>query len=238
LADELEIPGSADQLYLYRGDEVNPHRPLLQGDVFDQTAIPGVDDNPAMAIVTTHACDMRGEDGVVLAEHLHLARVDLKLDPHPLGYWFRGSFGEMPLPDLLGAGQGAYVANLDLIGRAPTASLGPRVACLDLYGITILQQRIVNRSSRVKISKVQFQEQNAGVFAEAELMEEWIEASDKFGVGRGEAEETFHEFMRKPRGDEPPLQTQLKDEGRRPHVRQVVRQETASRFSDTATGPT
>lgn len=137
----------------------------------------------------------------------------------------------MPLPDLLGDGEGTFVASLDLIGRAPTASLGLRVACLDLYGITILQQRIVNRMSRVPISKDRFQEQNSGVFAEAELMEEWNEASDPKGLPRLEAEYAFHEFLRAPRGEEPPLQKQLKDEGKRPHVRQVVRQEKAQRFA-------
>ena len=167
---------------------------------------------------------------MALADHLHVARVQEKENPQPLRAWFRGSFAEMPLPDLLGEGLGSYMANLDLIGRAPTTTLGPRVACLDLYGITILQQRIVNRMSRAKISKDRFEEQNAGVFAEAELMEEWVEASDPQGVPRPDAEFEFHEFLRGDRGDEPSLQNQLKDEGKRPHVRQVVRQEIEKKF--------
>lgn len=229
-ADELEIPGSAEQLYLARDDEVSPHRPLLQGDVFDETRIPGVDGEPALAIITTHACDMRGEDGVQLATHLHLARVEPKPDAPALKVWFRGYYAEMPLPDLRGEGRGAYTAQLDLVGRARTDQLGNRVACLDLYGITILQQRIVNRTSRVAISKDRFQEQSAAVFAEAELMEEWIEASAAQEVPRDDAEHEFHEFLRAVRGGEPALQDQLKEVEKRPHVRQVVRQEIKKRF--------
>lgn len=229
-ADELEVPGSAEQLYLARGDEVNVHRPLLQGDVFDGTRIPGVDDDPALAIITTHACDMRGEDGVQLAEHLHLARVEPRLDPPPLRGWFKYHPREMPLPDLLEEGRGAFTAQLDLVGRARTDELGERIACLDLYGITILQQRIVNRASRVKISKDVFQEQSAPVFAEADLMEEWIEASAANHVPREDAEREFHEFLRADRGSEPRLQDQLRAAEKRPHVRQVVRQEIKKRF--------
>lgn len=230
-ADELEIPGTADQLYLARADEVSPHRPYFQGDIFDETPIPGVDDEPSLAIITTHACDMRGEDGVQLAAHLHLARVEQRTDPPPLNGWFKYHPREMPLPDLLGEGQDPFTAQLDLVGRARTNGLGNRIACLDLYGITILQQRIVHRASRVKISKDVFQEQSAPVFAEADLMEEWIEASTAMGVPRGDGEREFHEFLRGSRGAEPPLQDQLQKAEKRPHVRQVVRQEIRKRFS-------
>jgi len=81
------------------------------------------------------------------------------------------------------------------------------------------------------ISKDVFQEQSAAVFTEAELMEDWIEASDAQGVPRDDAEHEFHEFLRAARGAEPPLQAQLQDPEKRAHVRQVVRQETEKRSS-------
>jgi hypothetical protein len=229
-ADDLEVPESSEQLYLARGEDVNRHRPFLQGDVFDGTTIPGVDDQPALAIITTHACSMRPGDGVRLAEHLHLARVEARPGAPGIKGWFSGCYGEMPLPDLMGEGQGHFTARLDLIGRASSAWLGNRVACLFPYGITILQQRIVNRLTRVKISKDVFQEQSAPVFEEADLMEDWIEASAALEVPRNEAERSFHEFIRRDRGAEMSLQTQLEDEGKRAHVRQVVREEIAKLF--------
>jgi hypothetical protein len=38
----LDRPASADELYLARGDEVEPYRPVLTGDVFSGVSIPGV----------------------------------------------------------------------------------------------------------------------------------------------------------------------------------------------------
>lgn len=232
MADELEIPASPEQLYLTRGEDVSPHRPLLQGDVFDSTRIPGVDDQPTLAVVTTHACDMRGSDGVALSEHLHLARVEPRDDAPPIHGWFKYHPGEMPLPDLKGEGQGQFTARLDLEGRAPSAELGNRIACLDPYGITILQQRIVNKKSRVVISKDVFEEQSSAVFEEADLMEEWIEASHGVGVPREDAEYGFHEFLRASRGAEPSLQEQLKDSEKRAHVRHAFRSEVQKRFGE------
>lgn len=233
MGDELEVPDSSDQLYLSRGDEVNPHRPFLQGDVFEATTIPGVDGGPSVAIVTTHACDMRGDDGVALAEHLHLARVEEHPDaPKTLKAWFKYMTKEMPLPDLRGLGNGNFSAKLDLVGRVKTSdlALGQRIACLMPYGITILQQRIVNRSSRVQIATRVFQAQSAAVFEEADLMEEWIEASQKVGVPRMDAEKQFDEFLGEKRKGEPKLREQLRDAGKCPYVQRLVDAEIRSRF--------
>jgi hypothetical protein len=230
MADELEIPDSAEQLYLARGDEVSEHRPFCQGDVFDSTPIPGVDDDPTLAIVTTHACDMRGDDGVELAERLHLARVEARPDPPPLPGWFKHHPKEMPLPELHGPGSEHFTAQLDLVGRVKTTDLGPRIACLLPYGVTILQQRIVNRASRVQIANQVFHERSAPLFEELDLMEEWIEASQGYGTPRADAEHAFHELIREKRKDEPPLQDQLREEGKRPHVARVVREAIAVRF--------
>jgi hypothetical protein len=44
MPDELEAPETASSLYLARGADVNIDRPLIQGDVFADIEIPGVED--------------------------------------------------------------------------------------------------------------------------------------------------------------------------------------------------
>jgi hypothetical protein len=238
MADELEIPQTAEQLYRARGHgEISPHRPLLQGDVFVDTPIPGVDEDSALAIITTHACDMRGNDGVSLASAFHVARVSQRQDAPHLRGWFKYFPSEMPLPDLRGAGNGHFTAHLEFVGRTRTEDLGARIACLDNYGITILQQRLAHKATRVVISKDTFMQQSAAIFEEADLLEEWIEASHAAGHPRGDAEREFHELIRANRGQEPPLQAQLRDAEKRSHVRQVVRLEIQKRFSERVLHP-
>jgi hypothetical protein len=53
------------ELYLARGEEVNPNRPLFTGDVILDIPIPGVQDaGPAM--VVAHPCSIRGPAGRLL----------------------------------------------------------------------------------------------------------------------------------------------------------------------------
>ncbi len=47
------------ELYLTRGDEVKPNRPLFTGDVFLDVAVPGVQDG-GLVIVVAHPCSLRG----------------------------------------------------------------------------------------------------------------------------------------------------------------------------------
>jgi hypothetical protein len=236
MADELEIPDHADQLFLARGaDEVSSHRPIFQGDVFDNVSIPGVEGEPTLGLVTTYACDMRG-DGAHLSDRIDMVRIEPRagapepMTPGFLRAWFRGNFGQMPLPDLKGEGAGHFMARLELQGRVEVATLGERLACLQPYGICILQQRIVNRSSRVRIAIHVFEDRGGQVFTEADLMEEWFERSDAAAISRETAESDFHNFLTAARGDEPSLQRQLRDEGKRPYVSTIVREELRTRF--------
>lgn len=59
---QLERPESEDELYLARGDEVDHYRPVIQGDVFREVAIPGVSEHE-FAMIITHPCTIRGRDG-------------------------------------------------------------------------------------------------------------------------------------------------------------------------------
>jgi hypothetical protein len=49
-------------------------------------------------------------------------------------------------------------------------------------------------------------------------MEEWFERSDAAGIPREQAESDFHEFLTADLEDEPRLQFQVRDEGKRPYV--------------------
>jgi hypothetical protein len=47
------------------------------------------------------------------------------------------------------------------------------VACLSTFGINLMLQRQVHRTSRVVVPTLQFQAANEGVYEEADLIEEW-----------------------------------------------------------------
>ena len=130
-------------LYLARGDDVNPLRPLFTGDVVADAAIPGVQDR-GMAVVVAHPCSMRGKDAQL--EPRALVASVVERDKIGRAAWAKGNFGLMPLPDLLEVGK-LWVARLDDIGKALTADImaGVRVACLSPFGVNLLQQRFIWR---------------------------------------------------------------------------------------------
>ncbi len=133
---ELESPASADELYLYRGDEVPRTRPMFQGDVFDDIEIPGFEDGPGLAMVITHGCTMR--QGPALRDRLVVARVF----PSPaIALPWKGNFRTMPLPALIpDAAQGHWALNFEDLGAVPSKDLDltKRVACLDDRGVVLL----------------------------------------------------------------------------------------------------
>jgi hypothetical protein len=94
----LETWNMPCELYLARGGDVNPYRPLLTGDVFGDADIPGVQTG-GMGIIVSHPCSMRGTGGR-LQEALLMAAV---ASSHRIGKsaWETGYSGLMPLPDLL-----------------------------------------------------------------------------------------------------------------------------------------
>ena len=62
----------AEELYLARGDEVNPNRPRFTGDVTADVPIPGVQDG-GPAVVLAHPCAIRGSSGRLLDRMLMAA---------------------------------------------------------------------------------------------------------------------------------------------------------------------
>jgi hypothetical protein len=166
--ETFEKPGD---LYLARGEEVNPLRPLFTGDIVADVAIPGVQEG-GMAVVVAHPCSMRGKDAQL--EPRVLVAAVAESGKIGRSAWPTGNFGLMPLPDLVEAGK-LLVARLDDIGKALTADImaGARVACLSPFGVNLLQQRFIWRLTRHEVPTYQLQEVSAHVFEEADLLEEW-----------------------------------------------------------------
>ncbi len=220
--ETFEKPGD---LYLARGDDVNPLRPLFTGDVIADVAIPGVQDG-GMAVVVAHPCSMRGKDAQLEPRVLVASVADHgKIGP---AAWSRGNFGLMPLPDLLEVGK-PWVARLDDIGKAVTADImaGVRVACLSPFGVNLLQQRFIFRLTRHEVPTYLLQEVSAHVFEEADLLEEWSDTVCAVGMSQEQAAATFEVFIRGDRGGGNTPQGDLRDPQRRSSVRTACRAEAA-----------
>ena len=216
----LESLPSADDLYLAANEgEVEQCRPILTGDVFSAVGIPGIDD-VGSAMVLTHPCSMRA-DGVNLAPKLLMALVG----PHediPLRMW-KGHFGLMPLPNLLGEPHAVY---FDQIGLVPTADLAEktRVACLTPLGINLMQQRYIWYLTRFEVPTFKLNDVCGAVFEEADLCEEWaIERTDT-SAGIAEAHLEFHDWIRITDESGSSRQIGLSDPQRRAGIRRTMRQ--------------
>jgi hypothetical protein len=226
---ELVVPTSAAELYLYRGAEVRACRPVMTGDVFADIEIPGVDDGPGLGAVLAHPCSMR--DGPHLRDRLMMCRVAERTSI-PLAKWADGHYGVMPLPDLYGTPSLGYRAIFDLAGRVATddLSLSNRVACLEERGVALLLQRLVFSYTRAPIDADTIHESVAHLLAEAELLEEWVEARtecvdtepDADAIRAAEAE--FDALMSK--ADELGVtnRSKLRDPATRASVRRLVAQ--------------
>lgn len=225
----LETFDSPDQLYLARGDDVNPLRPLFTGDVVDDVAIPGVQE-AGMAAVIAHPCSMRGR-GAQLGPRVLVAAVE-KHSRIGRSAWTEGHAGLMPLPDLLEAG-GLWVARLDDIGRARTKGVtaSRRLACLSPFGINLMQQRFIWRMTRHQVPTALLQEASAHTFEEADLLEEWNDTICPAGATPDQAAASFEAFLRADCGHGRTLQNDLRDPQRRSSVRIACRSE-ARRVAD------
>jgi len=225
----LETYEAPDDLYLARGGEVNPLRPLCTGDVVADLAIPGVQDG-GMAAIVAHPCSMRGRDARL--EPRVLAAAVAGSGKIGRTAWVTGNVGLMPLPGLLEAGQ-LWVARLDDIGKALTADIlaGVRIACLSPFGVNLLQQRFIFRLTRHEVPTYLLQEVSAHVFEEADLLEEWSDTVCAAGASQEQAAASFEAFVRADYGGGKTLQSDLRDPQRRSTVRSACRAE-AERMSE------
>ena len=175
----LESYGSIEKLYLARGDEVNPLRPLLTGDVVEGVDIPGVQDG-ARAVVIAHPCQMR--KGAVLSPVVLCALVRPQ-SPVDEPKWAEGFYDRMPLPDLIRDGA-CYVGDFSAIGLVSGDQLegGQRLACLQHFGVNLLQQRLVNHLTRLEIETERFDDACAATLEEADLLEDFRDAVVPVGI--------------------------------------------------------
>lgn len=223
---DLESPDSAEDLYRYRHPGCPRSRPIVQGDVFDEVTIPGLDDGPGLAMVMTHACSMR--QGPHLRPRVLMGRVASR--PAVRLPW-KGHFTLFPLPalqvDHLDAN---FALSFDELGTVPTTALdvGRRVACLDDFGIALLNQRHAHYFTRYAVETAVLHEQAANVLVEAELLESWRAASipedaDDWAEQAAVQEERFDAFLA-------PLREGLKEPSHRAATRRKVNQEIRARF--------
>jgi len=223
----LESPSSPDELYRYRGADIPRARPVFQGDVFRNVEIPGLNDGRGLAMITTHACTMR--NGASLRPRLLMARVTPRSTR--IGLPWTGNFRVMPLPDLLlGEAPGNWVATFEDLGTVGSATLDlrERIACLDDRGVVLLQQRHAHHVTRYVVETPVLYEQCSNVLAEAELLEDWIDAScpedDPHWEDSSTKEaERFEEYFGSHREG-------LKDPSLRASIRRAVSREIAQRF--------
>jgi hypothetical protein len=181
---ELESPRTLDDLYLARGDDVCDARPLLTGDVLDDVEVTEPDGSTAhvSVMLVEHPCSLRS-DGVSLVPKLLAAAVRPR---EGLGSW-RGNFSLMFLPGLRPQEHAAADFSDPYIVSPGQLATAHRVACLSTFGINLMLQRQVHRTSRVVVPTLEFQAANEGVYEEADLIEEWCLDRGDQGVGPLEA---------------------------------------------------
>ncbi len=227
----LETYVEAADLYLARGGDINDRRPLFTGDVFVDVPVPGVQD-AGMTIIVAHPCSMRGS-GARLMETVLVAAVE----PHrPVGRdaWTRGYSDMMPLPEA--ADNDLYVGRFSQLGMANSAHLStsPRVVCLSMYGVNLLQQRLVWHLTRFEVPTFRLQEAFADTYEEADILEEWSDILCEAGWVVADAAARFEQFVRTAGRSGRPLQGDLRDAQLRSAVRTTCRTE-ARRLAGEAT---
>jgi len=232
---QLGKPGSEDEIYLARGDEVEPFRPIIQGDIFRDVTIPSLEATHDLAMVIAHPCNMRA--GAVLRPRVQMVPV-LRHEPLTFDEWPEGHFRFFPLPNLL-LDNKHYAARLDETGMVESAMLtcGRRVACLENTGLLLLQQRYIHSLTRAVVQLATLDAASAHILAEVELQEDWQATLARLRIERGESaadalgaeSAAFDEFLGVIENGGSSLRDQLQDRFRRSDVRRRIRQEIARR---------
>jgi hypothetical protein len=164
----LESYQDASDLYLARADEVSPYRPFFTGDYFEIDAETGW-------LIAAHPCAMRGREAELLSTVLVLP-VQRMESPPRADKWAGGHYRQMPLPDLQGSFRAASFDGLTRLDTS-TLSIGDRKACLSQFGINLLQQRMIFYLTRFEVTTSELDSAFAHTFTEADLLEEWVEAT-------------------------------------------------------------
>jgi hypothetical protein len=238
LGDEhgpIEAPASPDRLYLARGLDVDPYRPVVSGDVF-RGHIDALGGAHEMVLVISHPCSMRM--GPHLRPQLQVAPV-VEHSELTEAQWRSGSFRIMPLPQL--ADGASFAASLDLSSPIRTSELriGERVCCLSEYGILVLYQRHIRHLTRLEVGVRSLEPVTRAIFTEISLQDEWnqglarirVEAGEEFETVMNDEAQVFENFMRSPRASGASLRDELIDPYLHAAVRRAVAQEIQRRSS-------
>lgn len=227
----LEAPESADRLYLSRGSDVDPYRPVMSGDVF-RGRIETLDDPHELIMVVSHPCSMRA--GAHLRPRLQVAPVSPRGSVSTSDW--RGSFKVMLLPDL--DNETSFASSFEL--SSPVRAdlhLDARVASLSEYGILVLYQRHIRHLTRLEVGIGNLEPVTRAVFTEVALQDEWNHALARPRVDTGEAfpevmrdeEEAFDSFMASSGASGASLRDELSDPYLHADVRRAVGREIQRR---------
>ena len=218
---QLAVWDDPDTLYLARGEEVSPHRPLFTGDVFESVQIPGVQ-TEGTAIVVAHPCSMRGKNAAL--ENRILVAAVRPSAQSPANKWASGFLDRMPLPRL--RGDGFETGYLTELGRADTSDLlnAARIACLSTVGVNILQQRLICSLTRLDVPTQTIWEAFGHTFEEADLLEEWTESLSGIDTDSTRVAQDFESWIRSEGRQE-----KLRDPQQRAPIRAAMRSELRRR---------
>lgn len=168
----LDSPVDAEEIYLDRGGDIDPYRPVCQGDIFLDVEIPGLDRGHGVMVIA-HPCVMRA--GPRLRPKATVIPV-VAYERVPFESWPTSHLRVFPLPALdPSQPDRAHAARFDEFGTVPTDALDldRRVAMLSQRGVLLLQQRFIHSVSRAEIPLSILLEASAAVFEELELQENW-----------------------------------------------------------------
>jgi hypothetical protein len=215
-APKLEAPASENDLYLARGDEVPPWRPISTGDVFGEVPLSIGRDGPGLAIVLTHPCAMR-TDGVRLVDRILVAPVH-PANEVPFRQW-SGHYRKLPLPNLEpGIHYAASFPGIEPVDST-TLHLEKRIAVFHPRGVNLLLQRLVHHMARVVVETDRFNVACAAAFAELDIIEDWVEAAVAVGIEADVASAACHTWIRGSDGAGLCPQDRLKEPQERAAVR-------------------
>jgi len=233
----LERPKTPDELYLERGADVGPYRPVLTGDVFADVAIPGVGVAHSLAMVISHPCNMRVGDR--LRDRIQMLPI-VDYQDVPLADWSTGAHARVFMLPECQLQEASCAARFDETGMVASGELTPsrRRLALSERGVLMLLQRQVFSQCRVDVPIEHFDKAVAHVLAEAELLEEWNEAlvtdaeGDELVAELATQAKQFDDFMGTTEAGVI-LRDQLKEAHRRSNVRRLVRDELARKSAGT-----
>ncbi|MFJ6844308.1 hypothetical protein ACIQRE_16795 [Streptomyces griseoluteus] len=223
MSHDMEKPDDPADLFHAYGEDVNPARSIITGDVFADVAVTEIDGGTTIrtVMILEHPCSLRA-DGINLKPRLHAAEVH----PTTSGSW-RGNFNRMFLPQPFPRAESKAAPHAAFFDAGyyvtpDQLSAATRIACLSRVGINLLLQRYVKFQSRLTVPTFEFQNANYGVYEEADLVEEWCLDREQDGIKTEDAVAECISWLRDTSSGRMP-QELLGDPQHRSTVRRMMR---------------